>query len=129
MLPAAEVSSGGRIKWVEHPYDCNRGFHAETVYSRMASPNTEILEAQSRLVDRVRALLAIASFITHKVGLKPASGVWRIWPRSQFYVHLEFPAGLCTVTAFSGSFGNSRVRKGAHGSSTVSEMRGRSSVG
>jgi hypothetical protein len=36
----------------------------------MASPNTEILEAQSRLVDRVRALLAIASFIMHKIGLQ-----------------------------------------------------------
>jgi hypothetical protein len=32
-------------------------------------------------------MLAMASFIMRKVGRKPASGVWRIWPRSRFDRH------------------------------------------
>ena len=59
MLPAAQLSSGGRIKCWEHPYEGNRSSHAETAYSRTASRNTEMLEAQLRLADRVRAMLVI----------------------------------------------------------------------
>ena len=42
-------------------------FRAETVYSPTASANTGILEARLWLGDRDRALLAIASFIIHRL--------------------------------------------------------------
>jgi hypothetical protein len=89
MLPAAEVPSGGRIKWVEHPYDCDRGFHAETVYSRTASPNTENLEAQLRLVDRVRAMLAIASIIIHCLGGQAAPDFWMTCPGWRLFAQVD----------------------------------------